>query len=77
MMRIYARSTLEMPVSQNLYELGRVTERARAWRREADVAPHAEMRAFCFEEARRCEEIVRRSLETPALFSDGGTVGAG
>jgi hypothetical protein len=32
----------------------------------------AEVRAFCLEEARRCDEIVRRSLETPPLFGDGG-----
>jgi hypothetical protein len=59
-------------MSQNLYDLERITERARAWRREGDVARLAEMRAFCLEEARRCDEIVRRSLETPALFNDSG-----
>jgi hypothetical protein len=54
-------------LSQNLYELGRIVERARAWRREGDVAPLMDMREFCLEEARRCEEIVRRSMETPLL----------
>ncbi len=72
MMETHARATLEMPGSQNLYELRRVVERARAWRHEGDVACLAEMRAFCLEEARRCDEIVRRSLETPALFNGGG-----
>jgi hypothetical protein len=55
-------------MSQSLYDLEKIIARARAWRREGNAAPLAEMRAFCLEEARRCDEIVRRSLETPPLF---------
>ncbi len=71
-MGIYTISVYGIAMSENLYELRRIIERARAWRHEGDVAHFAEMRALCLDEATRCEEIVRRSLETPPLLSNSG-----
>jgi hypothetical protein len=56
---------------QNLYDLNRIVDRAREWRRQAEASTIPEMRAFCFEEARRCEAIVEQSLLTPPLVESG------
>jgi hypothetical protein len=55
----------------NLYEPERLLARAREWRAEAALATMPEMRAFCLHEAGRCELVVRRSLETPAVSDEG------
>jgi hypothetical protein len=56
---------------QNFYEPEKLLARAKEWRIEARAATTPEMRAFCLQEAIRCETVVRQSLETPAVRDDG------
>jgi hypothetical protein len=62
-------------MSKNLYAPERLLSRAKEWRAEAAVATIPEMRAFCLDEAGRCELAVRRSWETPAVGGEGAAVG--
>lgn len=43
-------------------------EGARLWRTEAEAASLPALRAFCLEEAERCERRIRDSLATPILL---------
>jgi hypothetical protein len=52
---------------KSFYEPERLLARAREWRIEAEIAETAEMRAFCLNEAHRCERVVQQSLETPPV----------
>jgi hypothetical protein len=54
-------------MSQDLYDLKRIVERAREWRVQARAATILEVREFCLREARLCEQVVQRSLLTPPL----------
>ncbi len=58
---------------KNLYEPASLLARAKEWRIEAAAATTPEMRAFCLDEAVRCETVVRQSLETPPLSEGGPT----
>jgi hypothetical protein len=60
---------------ENHYDPARVLARAREWRLKAQAAATSDMRAFCLEEASRCEKIVQQSLETPAVIEAGPAPG--
>lgn len=42
-------------------------ERAKLWKIEAEASTLAAMRAFCLEEAEKCEQLASQSLVTPVL----------
>ncbi len=54
----------------SLYDLERIVARVEEWQVQAAAATIPEMRAFCLEEAHRCEKIVERSLLTPPVASN-------
>jgi hypothetical protein len=58
-------------MSQDLYDLKRIVERAREWRVQAQAATIPEVREYCLREARLCEQVVQRSLLTPPLAKTG------
>jgi hypothetical protein len=60
---------------ENHYEPERFLARAKEWRLKAQAAKTPEFRAFCLDEASRCERVVQQSLETPALVEAGPASG--
>jgi hypothetical protein len=62
-------------MNRSPYDPRNLLERAKQWRAEAAAATLAEMRAYCLDEADRCERRVQRSRSTPVFREAADTRG--
>ena len=54
-------------MSESVYDLSALKERASRWRAEAVATTEEPMRAICLTAADRCERLVQMSLFTPVI----------